>query len=36
MHDARAKEAASGEFDDIVIWLSPSVLYSRMLSAGAL
>jgi type II secretory pathway pseudopilin PulG len=36
MHDARPPEAASGEFDDIVIWLSPSVLYSRLVSAGAL
>ena len=34
MHDA-----ASGhqrEFDDIVIWLSPTVLYNRLVSAGAL
>ena len=28
--------AASGEFDDIVTWLSPHVLYSRMVSAGQL
>ena len=36
MHDARSKEATSGEFDDLVIWLSPAVLYSRLVSAGVL
>lgn len=28
--------AANGEFDDIVIWLSANVLFSRMVSAGQL
>jgi type II secretory pathway pseudopilin PulG len=28
--------AANGEFDDIASWLSPHVLYSRMISAGQL
>ncbi len=28
--------AANGEFDDLVTWLSPNVLYNRMLSAGKL
>jgi len=28
--------AGGGEFDDIVIWLSPNVLYSRMVAAGRL
>jgi hypothetical protein len=27
---------AAGEFDDIVIWLSKSVLFNRMVSAGKL
>jgi hypothetical protein len=25
-----------GEFDDIVIWISPFVLYNRLISAGAI
>ncbi|MDP1634648.1 MAG: type II secretion system protein, partial [Gallionellaceae bacterium] len=28
--------APQGEFDDIVIWLSPNVLYNRLISAGQL
>lgn len=28
--------SAQGEFDDIVIWLSPNVLYNRLISAGRL
>lgn len=28
--------AMGGEFDDMVIWLSPSILYSRMVTAGVL
>lgn len=28
--------AANGEFDDIVIWLSPNILYNRMVQAGQL
>ena len=29
-------EAAGGEFDDIVEWITPSILFSRMVSAGKL
>ena len=36
MHDARDGSGAGGEFDDIVTWISPSVLFSRLVSAGAL
>ncbi len=36
MHDLTAAEASSGLFDDVVIWVSPNVLYHRMISAGAL
>jgi len=28
--------AANGEFDDVVIWLSPNVLYNRLIAAGAI
>lgn len=28
--------AANGEFDDLVVWLSPNTLYNRMLAAGTL
>jgi len=27
---------SSDEFDDIVTWLSPNVLYNRMVAAGAI
>ncbi len=33
-HDPRPAGATGGEFDDIVIWLSPSILYNRILSGG--
>ena len=36
MHEARDASSAGGEFDDIVSWISPSVLFSRLVSAGAL
>ena len=36
MHEERDPTHPSGQFDDIVTWLSPSVLYSRLVSAGAL
>lgn len=36
MHEERDPTHALGQFDDIVTWLSPSVLYSRLVSAGAL
>jgi type II secretory pathway pseudopilin PulG len=32
----RSEGTAAGEFDDVVIWLSPHVLYSRMVAAGRL
>jgi type II secretory pathway pseudopilin PulG len=35
-HELRPSGGAGGEFDDLVSWLSPSVLYSRLVSAGAL
>ena len=28
--------AAGGEFDDIVVWLSPNILFNRMVAAGKL
>jgi len=31
-----APGAAAAEFDDLVTWLSPNVLYSRMVTAGQL
>ena len=35
--DERAGPGApNGEFDDIVIWLSPNILYAKMISAGRL
>jgi prepilin-type N-terminal cleavage/methylation domain-containing protein len=33
-HEQTAAGGANGEFDDIVIWLSPSILYNRILSGG--
>jgi prepilin-type N-terminal cleavage/methylation domain-containing protein len=33
-HELTAAGATNGEFDDIVIWLSPSILYNRILSGG--
>ncbi|MGC2518790.1 MAG: prepilin-type N-terminal cleavage/methylation domain-containing protein [Burkholderiales bacterium] len=33
-HDPTPSGAANGEFDDIVVWLSPSILYNRILSGG--
>ena len=35
-HELTTAEALSGVFDDVVIWVSPNVLYHRMISAGAL
>ena len=32
----RSEGTAAGAFDDIVVWLSPHVLYSRMVAAGKL
>lgn len=35
-HPPAAASAANGEFDDIVTWLSPNILYNRMVEAGKL
>lgn len=35
-HEPTSKDAANGEFDDIVVWLSPNILYNRMIAAGRL
>jgi prepilin-type N-terminal cleavage/methylation domain-containing protein len=35
-HVPTPASAANGEFDDIMTWLSPNVLYNRMISAGRL
>jgi prepilin-type N-terminal cleavage/methylation domain-containing protein len=35
-HDRAGVNNPNGEFDDIVIWLSPNILYARMIAAGRL
>jgi prepilin-type N-terminal cleavage/methylation domain-containing protein len=35
-HVPTPSSATNGEFDDIVTWLSPNVLYNRMIAAGRL
>jgi prepilin-type N-terminal cleavage/methylation domain-containing protein len=35
-HTPTTVGAAQGEFDDIVIWISPNTLYNRMITAGNL
>jgi prepilin-type N-terminal cleavage/methylation domain-containing protein len=35
-HDRAGENHPNGEFDDIVIWLSPNILYARMIAAGRL
>jgi len=35
-HDTTPASAPNGEFDDIVVWLSPNILINRMISAGRL
>ncbi len=35
-HEPTPADAPFGEFDDIVVWLSPYVLYGRMIAAGRL
>jgi len=35
-HAQTASSAPNGEFDDIMVWMSPNVLYSKMISAGQL
>lgn len=35
-HEKSPASAANGEFDDLVIWLSPNILFNRMIAAGRL
>ena len=35
-HVPSSATAANGEFDDIVVWLSPNILFNRMVAAGKL
>lgn len=35
-HEPTPPTAPNGEFDDLVTWLSPNVLYNRMIAAGRL
>jgi prepilin-type N-terminal cleavage/methylation domain-containing protein len=35
-HEPAPRDAPNGEFDDLVIWLSPNILYNRMIAAGRL
>lgn len=35
-HEPTAAGAPGGEFDDIATWLSPNILYNRMIAAGRL
>lgn len=35
-HESTTASAPSGEFDDMVTWLSPNLLYNRMIAAGQL
>lgn len=35
-HDPAPAGVANGEFDDIVVWLSPNILFNRMIAAGRL
>ena len=35
-HTPTSSNAPNGEFDDMVVWMSPNVLYNRMISAGQL
>jgi hypothetical protein len=32
----RGEGTAAGEFDDVLVWLSPHILYNRMVAAGKL
>ncbi|MBI2320320.1 MAG: prepilin-type cleavage/methylation domain-containing protein, partial [Betaproteobacteria bacterium] len=34
-HDKTDSAAANGEFDDLLTWLSPNILYNRLIAAGA-
>jgi prepilin-type N-terminal cleavage/methylation domain-containing protein len=35
-HEPTDAGSANGEFDDIVIWLSPNIVYNKMIAAGRL
>lgn len=35
-HEPRPAGAASGEFDDLVTWISPNILFNRLIAAGAI
>lgn len=35
-HTSTSIDAPAGEFDDVVIWLSPNILYGQMVNAGQL
>jgi hypothetical protein len=35
-HDPTPTSFANGEFDDLVTWLSPNILFNRMIAAGRL
>ena len=35
-HTSAADSAPNGEYDDIMVWMSPNILYSRLISAGQL
>lgn len=35
-HDPASAGATNGEFDDIVTWISPNILFNRMVAAGKL
>jgi type II secretory pathway pseudopilin PulG len=35
-HDPTPTSFANGEFDDLVVWLSPNILFNRMIAAGRL
>jgi prepilin-type N-terminal cleavage/methylation domain-containing protein len=35
-HEPRPSGAVSGEFDDLVTWISPNILYNRLIAAGAI
>jgi len=35
-HEPTPAASANGEFDDLVVWLSPNILFNRMIAAGRL
>ena len=35
-HTPAQDTATNGEFDDLMIWLSPNILFNRMVAAGKL